>query len=1386
MTSRGLFFVCLAQLFVLQHQQQAVNEVIMLTPPGMNYFPEQWLAGVRLAEGGVVYISNRIELAVVNNDIYTFQSNNLYYYDMTVSVFLTYLIPGHTPQAVVAVGDQVWVTTDNCVLALNLSAAAHIVLGNCYEPNMMRDGPPLFARFTQIQAIVGIPALRLTLVLDAGTRLCQLQREGWVSSQLLPRTAQALAADSDPQEQIWWALAWEDGVSFGLWPALASTNATWQAGRSFRSLAFVFNAALPGVAYLYTVESKAVQRLMLNATSVLQSTTLFSAAGGADLTAISLDIPYGVYVLDSAKTGFSRIKNLGCLCPPGYAVLDVETDHCQPAPMGGYVDVMGNFIPCPPGTYGVFAQATAEEACRPCPPHTISAEPQSAFCMPCAPGQVQNPERTACVSWCPNGTVASNGGCVPMCPKAGYTFSSAKQGCVPCPPNTSRSVTDEDCRPCAVGTFSEQGSATCLPICSAGTYLPDNGASCVPWAQELSVFTIAVLGVHPVDMAVADNGTVYVAAFQVLILVDRSGSSTQIFLPEFGMVRSLALSWDQRVLYAAVNQDHVMCLSSLPMMLTKSSWVLVPGSITVGLRLTSSFAVVVWDAATNAIFQVKKKDGSIRLWVQGRPDAMIMAMHSLPTSDLVWVMLQDPVRGNQSILQLQPTSVAVVYQTLKESAWNPYMTTLWNQNSSLVLSSENMLLIPQQGVVGQRNGTGRVDSSTRQTARFTQPGPMVQAPNPNMLLVADQTSLRVVWWGNMRCASSFFDDGQHCAACPVGLSSMPGAQSCTPCTEGQYNDAVTGACVPCPRIRWWPAERSACSEFIDTMVAADAVGLSWQDIVSEAAGGVAMGTRDYVSLQTLILPLTKDAVLLNTAAQSRFWSRLQRVTPPPFMFNSLMQSRLPVLLPGFWVECSQYVLQSETCVCDLPAGGIVLGNTDMTQLWNRARADASLVDYSTLQIQIPPDPDLYVGGQTEAIYFVNMSVSLTSLFVSRTDAGGGTDDDNPSVFFLKTVSEPISIAVPPPTVPTPSESSFSACVAGWPATYLCPPGFVWVPSVFVCMPCKAGYYFDSPEQHCKPCSVGSYNPSLGSTACLACDLARITGASRCNSSSSSSSVQPSLTCGPGNEVRGGRCLPCLPGFASSMGQGVVCSACPPGKYANAAGRTACSPCTRPLVSAQWASSGCMACTAGYVASAQGDACQACIAGQQYFFNTRPYPSCVNKTVLKCGSGYYLQDGGPMSDNVCVACAPCAEGQVMLPFDANPCSYKETSVLGPPYRCVPVMSVAGQFSSLSLLLQSSTFTVQYTPCQGLPPFAWWSVGPEPSMCFFQCLYAIAGPIARQYLFYYGMEKPDAVTQHMLGRLPSNVFPLDYPGLGVGLMLMAQKVLFFGSFCLVHRP
>ena len=123
--------------------------------------------------------------------------------------------------------------------------------------------------------------------------------------------------------------------------------------------------------------------------------------------------------------------------------------------------------------------------------------------------------------------------------------------------------------------------------------------------------------------------------------------------------------------------------------------------------------------------------------------------------------------------------------------------------------------------------------------------------------------------------------------------------------------------------RWWAAQSlMPCSEFIDTLVPANAEALSLNDILSELLPPyplllqTLMLHQDYISLQTLVLPLTADSLLLDMAANSRFWTRMKRITPP--------QQGLDLELPGFWVQCSPYVLQTEPCVCELPAGGVRL------------------------------------------------------------------------------------------------------------------------------------------------------------------------------------------------------------------------------------------------------------------------------------------------------------------------------------------------------------------------------------------------------------------------------------------------------------------------------
>ena len=453
------------------------------------------------------------------------------------------------------------------------------------------------------------------------------------------------------------------------------------------------------------------------------------------------------------------------------------------------------------------------------------------------------------------------------------------------------------------------------------------------------------------------------------------------------------------------------------------------------------------------------------------------------------------------------------------------------------------------------------------------------------------------------------------------------------------------------------------------------------------------------------------------------------------------------------------------------AGGIILGTSDSTSPWNQARAYASSIDYSSLLITVPPDPDLYSTSGGESIHFSEtLSVSPTAIFVSRTDAGGGLDDDNPSVLYFPSMDTATNIPVATPSNPTPSQSAFSACIVGWPATYTCPDGFLWVAPLYTCVPCRPGFFYVGGTKKCVPCPIGSYSALEGSTGCLPCPYARAVGLSQCTILNSSTTLPPS--CLVGYEMRGSSCLPCIPGFAKNN-SGPVCLPCAPGQYSNAAARTSCSSCPRPFVSTQWGSSGCIPCASGYVAAPGGDACNACVAGLQYFFNSKPYAMCLNKTVLSCQRGFFLEDGGSNADNRCVACAGCGEGQIMVPFQLNPCgSYAQTKTLGAPYTCISVVTLAGQFSRLSLV--GTAFQVQYTPCQGLPAYASWAVGPHPSICFFQCNYAISGPVSRQYLLYYGMEHPDAFTQYVLGLIGPNTYPLEYPGLDVGLMLMSNQV------------
>ena len=598
--------------------------------------------------------------------------------------------------------------------------------------------------------------------------------------------------------------------------------------------------------------------------------------------------------MDSAAQGFVLVKNLGCMCPPAAVLANTQ---CQAAPIGGYVDIFGDYRACTADTYGTVPMATTEQACAPCPPYTFSNASQSSVCQLCLPPSVPDPSRSACIEQCPGGSRPVDGGCA-ACP-SGQTFAGG--ACVQCPPNTT----------------SAPGSG--IYTCD----VPTTTASCLAAAEEnITVFTISVLGFRPVDMAVARNGSVYIAAFQLLVLVDRSGSSIQTPIPDLGLVRSLALQPnDERVLYAAITQQEVLCFTSVgSAKLQWTSKVFVPNSVIVGIRTQP---LSLWDISTNSVFVEAAP------FYRGDAQNLIMAMTTAGGS--VYLMLQHITLGNQSVILPSASGVSV----LARGVWNPYLA-LWR--GRLVLSRFNAIVGLTDGgmIAGVQNLTGNVVGGASM-ARFTGPGPMSEAPNPDMLLVADQNALRVLYASPAcECAENQYLYNAGCRACPVGLVSMQGGETCTTCTQGQYNDAATGACVPCPKARWWaPIPAQPCSPLVDTMVAMDASGLSMLDIGNELLSPSAllllqtlMKQKDYVSLQTLVLPLMSESVMQDAAANARFWMRLARVTPLPTIYISTQPSMalnvdLPLELPGFWVECSQYVLQYEDCTCDLPAGRLL-------------------------------------------------------------------------------------------------------------------------------------------------------------------------------------------------------------------------------------------------------------------------------------------------------------------------------------------------------------------------------------------------------------------------------------------------------------------------------
>ena len=717
--------------------------VILVTEPSPNEI-YQWVSAVRLRNGDLFYVSNRSEEALLYNNLNVFAANNLYYFQQSSgnTTFLTYLVPGYAPLGVfllhpyAGLDDEatlLFITTAQCVVSLPLllpTWEVSLALGNCYaSATRMRDGPLLFARFFQIQGLSAV-SMDTMVLLDSGVRLCLVQNGLVTSTYLSPM--QALAVQPTAL-----AIAWRAG-GFSLFPlALPQPAAPILSPELLLVALSMVTDDTHNKTWVFALDSAgSVIRYADDEAQLLGSAMPSSV--------LLLDFPYGLFVMDPWGQRLVQISNLGCLCPPGFTMLQVESTHCQPAPAGGFVDVLGTFSACPPGTFGLGAQATTSQACQPCPPFTISNESQSTFCTLCPGNSTPDPSLTACLPACPQGTQALPGACR-ACPP-GQTLTGGR--CQSCPANTySPAYGAYACAPCAAGSWSAPGASAC----SAGT---------PALHQDLMVFTVAVLGVHPIDMAVASNGTVYIAAFELLLAIDRSGGSTQAPLTELAMVRALALKPDESVLYAAISEEQVLGFTSVgTVLMAWTSKVWVPQSVTVGLAAVGPNTLAVWDAAANAVLLAPSQT----LLLQGGMANTIVAMKANSSLYLL-VMLQNVDWGNQSILQLLPFMSPVQPLDVQQAQpWNPYLG-FWR--GVLILSSHNAIL----GLAGSPNQTGRVDGMV-QEARFTAPGPMAQAPNPNMLLVADQNALRVLYVNPMGSASQ--TSMRSRAACPAPQGSCP-------------------------------------------------------------------------------------------------------------------------------------------------------------------------------------------------------------------------------------------------------------------------------------------------------------------------------------------------------------------------------------------------------------------------------------------------------------------------------------------------------------------------------------------------------------------------------------------------------------------------------------
>lgn len=1403
--------------------------------PGVRSETEAWSSAVELRNGDKYFISNKTVRMVMNNNHYLFQDLNLFYYrqrDESTSFLRN--VPTHRPLKIALIpathsedgvdeGAELLVATEHCLCTVNIrddpwGERMSTEAGNCFESGI-RDGPRHFARFTSLGAISPsgkqIWAVTDNLILAEQTqtsRLCLIDNHRVITVGGNPfffpaiHTLSVSVLARGHMTEIFIAISWESKKGLDvlriphyaaglhelsqdsfeiLQPPLimnktvrfsqiiANSFRFWHHGE--RQL-YIFTVDADGIVARSTVSWSAWEAM---AYSVLQR-----VEDSAQIISFSVDFPWGIFVGRSVQKGFAKINSLGCICPPGYAILPSSNaqPHCQIAPAGGYVDILGNFIQCLPGTYKAHPLATSNAACLACPAFKVAPRAQSMGCSPCISvrnetGEIillpHNPDKTQCLAegdLCPLGTFLDAGGCQKCA--AGFSASTPSAGCQRCPSNTYSDPANGTfaCTACPRGKISTENSASaaCSSLCPEHTCASSGQGACIPARPTGGhvVLTVGILGIQAVAAEAASNGTVYIAGFQMLIVVDRSGSAIHIPISEFTMIRDIKLSNDEKILYAAVTAQEVLRLTFVGThRITRARMTWIPGATIVGIVPSPDGQWLVHDSRSNCIFSGTP---SAPVWgtLYAGNSSLIMTM--LLAREEVYVLVQNHRGGIQQqllVFHLADTRRRASFDLT--ATLNPHLA-FWRDR--LIVSVGNAVgwLEGRQvrSMVGLENISGRVDHMDL-AARFTRPGPMISHRlHPQVLLVVDQHGLRAVYDRGSECLCDkdlylLEEEGsmRACIPCPQGTTALAGTVGkCTSCSRGEYFDAA-GQCVPCPRFMWWKdaAVDIPCPLMLDTMVGRDTTGLSALDIFFEmsednpqhaSAFNIMMKDSDYLSTQTLQLPLQDDPVPFH----GRFWVRTRRITPS-------LHGQLGVSLPGFWVVCSTSVLQTETCVCDLAAEGLT-----MIHFWNRERDRAASIDYASL---LAPVDD----GSVDA-------VSPTALFVARTDAGGG----RANLIFIKAISSAMRVPVPPPAITAPDASSFAACIAGWPATYSCPPGFLWVAPRHTCVPCRPGFYFAAALGRCLPCPIGSFSSLEGSTVCTVCPSVRVPASASCHAS-----WPPNGTQCPAGFERGMRdgahCLPCAAGFFKARASDTVCSPCAAGTFSPSHGQSECTQCSFPHVSTQWGSTACVACAPGAVPSLALDGCAPCRINQQYFTvdPETEKPVCKNKTTLRCGRGEYLDDGGPMAENRCARCRPCENGQVMLPYNAHPCNHASTTRLGAPYRCVAVESFPGLFARLSLLSSDiHNISLQYTPCAGLPAYASWSHGPDPSLCFFKCNYGISGAGARQYNYYYANERGvwlewSATLAAVLG-LPAeeNLFILDYPGLSKHLMLLAAEI------------